>query len=160
MPLIDHFRCLAHCINLATQAVISAHSKSPHYDPQQPDDHIPDTDALKRDAVGLIRAICVKVSSFVYLLQVLRVPSRNGPQPNGRRSIKHSSCRMRSSILQHYCSIWLFVGHLHILCLIGPIATERCVFSFRTVSNSDSCSSMSTASCLKSLTSRRIIQNL
>jgi len=30
-------RCLAHIINLVTQALISTHSKSKHYDPAEPD---------------------------------------------------------------------------------------------------------------------------
>jgi hypothetical protein len=32
-----------------------------HYDPAKPDEHLPDTDALIRDEVGLVRAIAVKV---------------------------------------------------------------------------------------------------
>lgn len=59
-------RCLAHVINLATQAVIKAHSKSKFYDPSKPDDHIPDTSGFSRDAVGLVRAICVKVIDYTY----------------------------------------------------------------------------------------------
>jgi hypothetical protein len=51
--------CLAHVINLATQALIGTYSKSPHFDPKNPDAHIP-TD---RDEVGLIRAIVVKERS-------------------------------------------------------------------------------------------------
>jgi hypothetical protein len=31
--------CLAHVINLATQMLISTYSKSPHFDPNQPDAH-------------------------------------------------------------------------------------------------------------------------
>jgi hypothetical protein len=49
--------CLAHVINLATQMLISTYSKSPHFDPNQPDAHTP----TSRDEVGLIRAIVVKV---------------------------------------------------------------------------------------------------
>src|SRR5882757_3054623 len=49
--------CLAHVINLATQALISTYSKSPHFDPKQPDAHIP----TSRDEVGLVWAIVVKV---------------------------------------------------------------------------------------------------
>jgi len=51
------YSCLAHIINLATQALIGAYSKSLHFDPKSPDDHIP----TNRDKVGLIRAIAVKV---------------------------------------------------------------------------------------------------
>jgi hypothetical protein len=49
--------CLAHVINLATQMLISTYSKSPHFDPKQPDAHVP----TYRDEVGLVRAIVVKV---------------------------------------------------------------------------------------------------
>ena len=37
--------------------LISTYSKSPHFDPKQPDAHVP----TSRDEVGLIRAIVVKV---------------------------------------------------------------------------------------------------
>lgn len=63
------FSCLAHIIHLATQAVISTHSKSKHYDPQNPDAHLPLPiisgalgDPNRRDEIGLVRAIAVKVS--------------------------------------------------------------------------------------------------
>ena len=59
-------RCLVHVINLATQAVIKAHSKSKFYDPLKPDDHILDTSGFSWDAVGLVRAICVNVIDYLY----------------------------------------------------------------------------------------------
>jgi hypothetical protein len=37
--------------------LISTYSKSPHFDPKQPDAHVP----TSRDEVGLVRAIVVKV---------------------------------------------------------------------------------------------------
>jgi hypothetical protein len=55
--------CLAHVINLTTQMLISTYSNSPHFDLKQPDVHIP----TSRDEVGLVRAIVVKVRSFVWL---------------------------------------------------------------------------------------------
>lgn len=55
------FRCLAHVINLATQALIKTHTKSKHYNPANPEDHMPSTLGHDRDEVGLIRAIAVKV---------------------------------------------------------------------------------------------------
>jgi len=58
-------RCLAHVINLAMQALIKS-SKSKHYDPANPNEHLPDTDALVRDEVGLVRAIAVKVCAHTY----------------------------------------------------------------------------------------------
>jgi hypothetical protein len=54
-------RCLAHVINLATQALIKAHSKAKHYNPAAPNEHMPDTDEMVRDEVGLIHTIAVKV---------------------------------------------------------------------------------------------------
>lgn len=49
--------CLAHVINLATQALISTYGKSPHFDPKNPEAHVP----TSHDEVGLVRAISVKV---------------------------------------------------------------------------------------------------
>ncbi|KAF8809282.1 hypothetical protein BYT27DRAFT_7094767, partial [Phlegmacium glaucopus] len=59
-----HIRCLAHIINLATQALISTRSKSKYYDPHSQDEHPADVDGINRDEIGLVRAICVKVSYF------------------------------------------------------------------------------------------------
>lgn len=64
---IDHgflSSCLAHVINLATQAVISTYSKAKYFDPEKPLAHEPDTDdvsLVERDVVGLVCAITVKV---------------------------------------------------------------------------------------------------
>jgi hypothetical protein len=55
--LLMNDSCLAHVINLATQMLISTYSKTPHYNPKQPNAHIP----TSRDEVGLVRAIVVKV---------------------------------------------------------------------------------------------------
>jgi hypothetical protein len=55
-------RCLAHIINLATQAMISTRSKAKYYNPHNIDEHAPDVNAVERDELGLIRAISVKVS--------------------------------------------------------------------------------------------------
>jgi hypothetical protein len=52
--------CLAHVINLATQALIRTYSKSPHFDPKCPKDHVP----ADRDEVGLVRSIVVKERSL------------------------------------------------------------------------------------------------
>ena len=65
--LINISRCLAHVINLATQALLSAHSNAKHYDPAKPTDHEPDVDAFLQDEIGLVQAIVVKVSSFLRL---------------------------------------------------------------------------------------------
>ena len=51
-------------INLATQALIATYSKTPHFDPGDPDGHDPELETLARDEVGLIRALAVKVTVF------------------------------------------------------------------------------------------------
>ena len=63
--------CLAHIINLMTQALLTNFSRSLHYDPQHPDRHLPPDvgpDSLavpnSRDVVGLVRMITVKVRQF------------------------------------------------------------------------------------------------
>jgi hypothetical protein len=58
-------RCLAHVINLATQALLSAYSSAKHFDPAKPTDHEPDVDLFLRDEIGLVRAIVVKVSPLM-----------------------------------------------------------------------------------------------
>ena len=55
-------RCLAHVINLATQALLAVYSTSKHYDPADPTGHEPEVTDFWRDEVGLIRGITVKVS--------------------------------------------------------------------------------------------------
>ena len=58
------YRCLAHIINLATQVVISTHSKSKFYDGNPEDNHLPeDMGGAERDEIGIVHAICVKVCS-------------------------------------------------------------------------------------------------
>lgn len=59
--LLYSYSCLAHIINLATQAMISTHSKAKYYNPAMPDEHLPDSTGPYRDEVGLIRAVAVKV---------------------------------------------------------------------------------------------------
>ena len=58
-------RCLAHIINLATQAVITTCSKSKFYDGNLDNDELPeDVGASERDDIGIVHAICVKVSQY------------------------------------------------------------------------------------------------
>ncbi|KAF7342966.1 putative AC transposase [Mycena venus] len=61
-PEERHLPCMAHIINLATQTLISTYSKSPHFDPKDPESHVPDTDMSipLRDEIGLVRTIAVK----------------------------------------------------------------------------------------------------
>jgi len=55
--------CLAHIINLATQALIATRSKAKYYSAADEEAHIPDLTAHERDEVGLVRAISVKARS-------------------------------------------------------------------------------------------------
>jgi hypothetical protein len=62
-----HTRCLAHVINLATQAYLLTYSKALHFDPADSSTHEPnDLTADMHDEVGLVRVITVKVSRFLY----------------------------------------------------------------------------------------------
>lgn len=54
-------RCLAHIINLATQALLRAHSGSKDYDPKHPDKDLISGRGSQRDEVGVVRSICAKV---------------------------------------------------------------------------------------------------
>ena len=65
MKLTMSNRCLAHIINLAMQALISTHSKSQHYNLEDPDADLTSGD-VGRDTVGLVQAICVKVLQQLY----------------------------------------------------------------------------------------------
>ncbi|KAL1949584.1 hypothetical protein VTO73DRAFT_8465 [Trametes versicolor] len=56
-------RCLAHIVNLATQALITTYSRSKPYDPQNPDDDLMVNINGRRDVVGLVRSIVVKARS-------------------------------------------------------------------------------------------------
>ena len=57
-----------HIINLATQAVISACTKSKYYNGGPSDDHIPeDIGDNERNEIGIIQAICIKVRNGSYL---------------------------------------------------------------------------------------------
>ncbi|KAF8484310.1 hypothetical protein JB92DRAFT_3131662 [Gautieria morchelliformis] len=45
------------------KALIETHLKAPHYNPAHPDEHMPDTDDVVRDEVGLIQAIAERSSA-------------------------------------------------------------------------------------------------
>jgi hypothetical protein len=61
------YRCLAHIINIATQALIQARSKTKYYNPHDIDEHTPDVTAPERDELGLIRAVSVKVNDMQHM---------------------------------------------------------------------------------------------
>ena len=54
--LNETHRCLEHIINLATQALLDAYTKSKHDDPAQPEDDLHVTHGTSRDGVGLVRS--------------------------------------------------------------------------------------------------------
>jgi hypothetical protein len=93
LPLPKLYR--THVINIATQKLISAYSKSPHFNVREPTSHIPDTSELMRDEIGLVRAIAVKVCVLLFHLcfpwhsDVGR--SRNGLPLNARTCSRPSS---------------------------------------------------------------------
>jgi hypothetical protein len=61
-------RCLAHIINLATQALIKTRSKAKYYSPHEENqEDVDGVDGVERDELGLIRAICVKVRVIINL---------------------------------------------------------------------------------------------
>ena len=62
-------RCLAHIINLATQAVISRYSKSKYFNPENPNDDLMSLTTYHRDEVGLIQTIAVKVRYCVLVIK-------------------------------------------------------------------------------------------
>ncbi len=47
--------------------MISARSKASHFNGDNSDDHIPEAagDSFERDEIGLVRAICIKVSALL-----------------------------------------------------------------------------------------------
>ncbi|KAL1939290.1 hypothetical protein VTO73DRAFT_10093 [Trametes versicolor] len=65
---IDQYvQSLPHIINLATQAVLDAYSKTPHYDPHALDIELVNQHGARRDVIGLVWCISVKmVDQFVY----------------------------------------------------------------------------------------------
>jgi hypothetical protein len=60
--------CLAHIVNVATQKLISTYSKSAFYESEIAGDVEPEYSGNGHDVVGLIRAIAVKVSPFLYVI--------------------------------------------------------------------------------------------
>lgn len=43
--------CMAHIINLATQALLKSRSKAPHHNPYDTEAHLPEGDAERRDDI-------------------------------------------------------------------------------------------------------------
>lgn len=62
------YSCLAHIINLATQALIATKSQTKYFSPHDPESHEPDTTGPERDELGLVRAITVKVCYLLFAI--------------------------------------------------------------------------------------------
>jgi hypothetical protein len=71
-PDTRRLRCLAHIINLATQAVLSTYSKSKHFSPETADAELVADNGFERDEVGIVRAITVKERSSAKRKQLFR----------------------------------------------------------------------------------------
>ena len=66
-------RCLAHIINLTTQALILTKSKAKYYNPHNVDKHLPDLDMVEQDELGLVCTISVKVHMDYLLNRLLLI---------------------------------------------------------------------------------------
>ena len=70
-------RCLAHIINIATQALILTRSKVKYYDSSAQEIELSYIYTDMRDKVGLICAICVKVCLLFFMkIHLPNVPFR------------------------------------------------------------------------------------
>ena len=85
------YRCLAHIINLATQAVISTRSKSKYYSGDPEAETVPeDVGTGDRDEIGIVRAICVKVClSFIHWPFFTYLWNRHALRRNESSSSRH-----------------------------------------------------------------------
>jgi len=97
-------RCLAHIINLATQALLSTHSKSKHVDVTKPDDELVASRHDQRDEVGLIRSISVKERSSASrkeLFRKLQLRDEDGhiPASNPRQLLLDMKVRWSSTFV-------------------------------------------------------------
>jgi len=108
-------RCLAHIINLATQALIATWSKAKYYSADTEDAHMPDTAGAERDELGLVRAICVKVISHFPIICTDWQQIRLG-HPRNARSCLRNSKNARTKHCCNSCLTWKSVGVRHMLC--------------------------------------------
>lgn len=106
------FSCLAHVINLASQAFIAGYSKTKYFNPEKPDDHNLDINAPDHDAVGLVQAINVKVMSKFHCTDMYwqwLIHRSVHPQSASNDS---KPCKVIRRHTKRCCSlIWEFDGH-------------------------------------------------
>lgn len=100
--------CLAHIINLATQALIAMYSKSPHFDPKNPEAHIP----TSHNEVGLVRAIVVKVQCGIFYWCVIgyNLLFRNVLLQNANKSDIWLKSKISSNHFNSFLT-WRCIGH-------------------------------------------------
>jgi hypothetical protein len=106
-------RCLAHIINLATQAILKTHSKSEHYNSADPEAHEPNVDEAFRDEIGLVRAIVVKVHMQSSMIQIKPIQNkyRLVHLRNVGNFLKIFNIATVLTAYVNFYWIWLFDGH-------------------------------------------------
>lgn len=107
-------RCLAHIINLATQALIATRSKAKYYNPHDLEDPEDEWVDIERDEVGLVRKICVKVGHYIpsSILVITWFFYRLVRHHNGRRSSSRYR-KTRTFLPSNCCSTWRYDGGRH-----------------------------------------------
>ena len=93
--------CLAHIINLATQAVLSAYSKAKHFDPGEAEKYEEDVEAvtLMRDVMGLIRAIVVKVSYKAFITRSSYLTAQRQQRSSAKRTEKFKDLQRAENVV-------------------------------------------------------------
>ncbi|KAG2151178.1 uncharacterized protein EDB93DRAFT_1327741 [Suillus bovinus] len=103
--------CLAHIVNLTTQALLTAHSKSEHFDPTKPDTVLFASHGIQRDEVGLVHAICVKERSSAQCKELFKIIQlRNEDSHVPSKEHKQLLMDMKSS-LRMYVYVLIYVFH-------------------------------------------------
>jgi hypothetical protein len=107
--------------------LISTYSKSPHFDPNQPDAHVP----TYRDEVGLVRAIVVKVwITYLVQYQGYSLLLRNARPQSEKKCGRLFKPRQIKGVPFNWFLTWRYVGHQCIWCLIVPREKKRYVAYF------------------------------
>ena len=134
-------RCLAHIINLAVQAVISACSKLKYYNGNPTDNHLlEDLVANKHDEIGIIHAICIKVCiRFLQLTLSADLWVRRLACQPSRRSSSRLFNYATTNCWSTYFSTWTLGGAPPMSCYLMPSHNGRWglrfVFIFLVITN-------------------------
>jgi len=139
------FRCLAHIINLATQALIATRSKAKYYNPHDEEDlDIDEENVFEHDEVGLVRKICVKVCHHCFLaLKSNQILYRLVHRRSGRRPSRISR-KTRRYRLSNFFWTWRCDGARHMSCWTVQSSEKGYVFSSAAFSELNYCSRLST----------------